>query len=132
MAFPVDEKFIEQAELELGVRFPASFRNKMMQMNGGSIEILGDVYDLHPFYDTSDKKRLKRSCNCIVRETQTARQHYGLPVDLILIARSGGGDSLCFQILESGELDQHVYLQRHDADELLQVAAEFSAMPATC
>ncbi|PXX42089.1 SMI1/KNR4 family protein [Undibacterium pigrum] len=131
MAFTLDEKFIELAEAELGIRFPDSFRNRMMQRNGGSIEIFEDVFDLHPFYDTTDKRRLKSSCNSIVHETQTARQHYGLPDDLILIARNGGGDSLCFQILKNGELDQHVYLHRHDVDELQPVAAEFSAMPVT-
>ena len=35
MAFHVDEKYIEKTESGLGVRFPESFRNKIMRLNGG-------------------------------------------------------------------------------------------------
>lgn len=83
MAFPVDEKYIKKAETELGVRFPDSFREKMMQMNGGSVDVSTDYFDLHPFYDTSDKKRIKRTCGSIVHETKIARRDYRLPENLI-------------------------------------------------
>ena len=63
MAFPVDEKYIENAEIELGVKFPDSFRKKMMKVNGGGVEVSTDYFELHPFYDASDKKRIKRTCN---------------------------------------------------------------------
>lgn len=42
MPFPVEERYIEIAEAELGVRFPASFRNKMMALNGGYAKIGDD------------------------------------------------------------------------------------------
>jgi hypothetical protein len=77
MAFPVEKKFIEIAEAELGVKFPESFRNKMMKLNGGCVQLTDDdevdedeasYYELNPFYDTSDKKRIKRTRNSIVHE----------------------------------------------------------------
>ncbi|MFZ6872194.1 SMI1/KNR4 family protein [Undibacterium sp. Di27W] len=131
MAFPLDEKFIEQAEAELGVRFPASFRNKMMQMNGGAIHVLDEVFDLLPFYDTTDKKRIKRTCNSIVHETRQARAYYGLPVRLVLFVSNGCGDSLSFQIMEDSELDPQIYLYRHDDDELQLVASDFATLLAS-
>jgi hypothetical protein len=39
MAFPVDEKYIRETEVKLALKFPASFRNKMMIQNGGEIVI---------------------------------------------------------------------------------------------
>lgn len=39
MPFPIEEQYIVIAEQELNYRFPSSFRNRMMQNNGGEIEI---------------------------------------------------------------------------------------------
>ncbi len=85
MAFPVEEIFVVKAENELGVRFPDSFREKMMQKNGEGVEVGMDYFSLYPFYDTSEKKRIKRTCNSIVHETKMARDHYRLPNNLIVI-----------------------------------------------
>lgn len=98
MAFPVEDKYIANAEKELGAKFPASFREKMMKSNGGSVEVSTDYFELHPFYDTSDKKRIKRTCNSILHETKTAREHYRLPQNLIVIGNNGGGDVLVYKI----------------------------------
>jgi hypothetical protein len=70
MPFPVDEKYVIQTEQKLGVRFPDSFREKMQTDNGGLVVTLPDAWTLYPFFDTSDKKRLKRTSNDLVRETE--------------------------------------------------------------
>ena len=128
MAFPVEEKFIERAEEELGVKFPASFRNKMMRFNGGGIEVSTDYFELHPFYDTSDKKRIKRTCNSIVHETKTAHDHYRLPINLIVIGNNGGGDVLVYKIEENGNIDPKVYWFDHETEELVFAANDFSEL----
>jgi hypothetical protein len=87
--FPVDEKYIANTENELGVKFPDSFRKKMMKSNGGGVEVSMDYFEIHPFYDTSDKKRIKRTCNSILYETKIAREHYRLPESLIVIGNNG-------------------------------------------
>ena len=126
MSFPVEERFIEKAEQDLGVRFPASFRTKMMTMNGGEVGVANDSFHLHPFFNTSDKKRIKRTCNSIVHETRYARQHYRLPEDLILIGSNGGGDTLVYRIGADGVLDTAVYWLDHETVELHVAADDFA------
>jgi hypothetical protein len=136
MAFPVEEKFIEIAEAELGIRFPESFRNKMMKLNGGYVQVpiedeVGEdeveYYELNPFYDTSDKKRIKRTCNSIVHETKTYRDQYGLPQNLIVLANSDG-DLLVYKIEENGKIDPAVYWLDRETEELVIVANDFSEL----
>ena len=40
MAFPIEEQYILDAEKELNLVFPSSFRNKMMIENGGDVFVL--------------------------------------------------------------------------------------------
>lgn len=136
MAFPVEEKFIELAEAELGIKFPESFRDKMLKLNGGCV-LLSDedemdenevgYYELNPFYDTSDKKRIKRTCNSIVHETKTHREQYGLPQNLIVLADSDG-ELLVYKIEENGTIDPKVYWRARDTEELVVVADDFSEL----
>ena len=125
MSFPLEEKFIDNAEQELGVRFPSSFRKKMMAKNGGEVAVGSDSFQLHPFFDTSDKKRVKRTCNSIVHETKYARQHYRRPKNIILIGNNGGGDTLVYRIGDDGVLDTTVYWLDHENDELNHAADDF-------
>ncbi|WP_193165844.1 SMI1/KNR4 family protein [Microbulbifer hainanensis] len=136
MAFPVEEKFVEIAEAELDARFPESFRNKMMKLNGGCVQLPSDdevdedevgYYELNPFYDTSDKKSMKRTCNSIVHETKTYRDDYGLPQNLIVLADEDG-DLLVYKIDETGEIDPKVYWRDRDTEDLIIVANDFSEL----
>ena len=128
MAFPVDERSIAIAEADLGVKFPDSFRKKMMESNGDGVEVLQDYFELHPFYDTSDKKRIKRTCNSIVHETRTARERYGLPENLIIIGNNGGGDILVYKIEDGVNLGAKVYWQDHETNELVFAANDFAEL----
>ena len=73
MSFPVDVRFIHEAEGKLGAKFPATFVVRMVKNNGGEVAAVDDSWELHPFLDTSDRKRLARTCNDIVQETRKAR-----------------------------------------------------------
>jgi len=92
MPFPVDPKFIDQAEAKLGVKFPDSFRAGMTTLNGGEIDSADELWQLHPFFDTSDKKRLKRTASDIVRETSSAKAWTGFPEGAVAIASGQCGD----------------------------------------
>ncbi|WHT39551.1 hypothetical protein QNH98_02285 [Myroides sp. mNGS23_01] len=61
MLFPIEPKYIVQTEDELGVLFPARFKEKMMQENGGELATKEDDWQLYPFFDRSDKKRISRN-----------------------------------------------------------------------
>ncbi len=130
MPFPVDESEIVAAETKLKVRFPASFRDRMMQENGGEVEVGEDVWQLYPFLDTSDKKRLSRTCNDITRETLSARSCSGFPAEAIAIASNGVGDYLVMlpKAGNESELSSVVYLWDHEADEIYEVANDFSEL----
>jgi hypothetical protein len=73
MPFPVEGKWIAQTESKLGVRFPASFVTAMSKMNGGSVKTRVDQFELFPFLDGSDRKRIARTCGSIDRETIAAQ-----------------------------------------------------------
>ena len=92
MPFPVAQKFIDQTESKLGLSFPESFRMGMVALNGGEISTAEDLWLLHPFFDTSDKKHLKRTANDIIRETASAKSWIGFPDDAVAIASGQSGD----------------------------------------
>ena len=126
MPFPVNEKYILQTEQKLGTRFPASFREKMMQDNGGDVETPPDSWQLYPFFDTSDKKRLKRTCNDIVRETSNAREWDNFPQDGVAIGSNGGGDQLVFLASDDpGVLQDAVFWWDHETGAVHKVAGDF-------
>lgn len=74
MPFPVDIKYVNEAERKLGVKFPPAFVVRMVKENGGEVVTPLDVWQLHPFLDSSDRKRLARTCNDIARETAQAKE----------------------------------------------------------
>ena len=125
MPFELDERFIAAAEAKLGASLPYSYRQAMKASNGGSVRAFNDVWQLHPILDPSDRKRLKRSCNDIVRETEFMRDFPGWPQDALAIAENGGGDRLVL-LKKERHYEPEVYVWLHDTDELVAVAEVFS------
>jgi len=128
MPFPVDIKFVNDAEAKLGVKFPAAFVVKMTKLNGGSVNTGTDTWELYPFLDTSDRKRLARTCNDIVRETQFSRQWSGFPQDAISIGANGGGDKLVLLPDPHAPtvLLHQVFWWDHETGEVHHVADDFA------
>lgn len=126
MPFPTVEKFILETEAKLNVRFPAIFRAKMKQENGGAFSALDSHWYLFPFFDTTDNKRIKRTSNHIIRETDSAREWPGFPGDAIAIAEDNTGDILFFKRSNNGtDLNPEVYHYNHDGGSILRVADDF-------
>lgn len=94
MAFPVDEAAISAAEKQLGRSLPADHRERLMRDNGGEVRTLDDIWTLHPVFDESDRKRIARTANHILRETAAAKDWWGFPEDAVAIAANGTGDLL--------------------------------------
>lgn len=128
MPFPVDEIFIKQTEEKLGVEFPSSFKAKMMRDNGGELATEEDDWQLFPFFDSSDKKRISRTANNIVRETEVAKKWPNFPAGCIAIASNGSGDLLVFkrEVLQAKKLEEVVYFWSHETGELSEVSSSFS------
>ena len=74
------------------------------RQDGGEVDTTQDLWKLFPIFDTSDKNRLKRTANDIVRETASARDWTGFPPEAVAIASNGLGDIAI--LLPSKEDDQ--------------------------
>ena len=143
--FPVDIAQVRAAEAELGVRFPPDYVVRVCRSNGGEVLTGPDeVWWLHPIRDPSDRKRLARSCNDVVRETALARQWIAFPAEAIAIAENGCGDRLLLLPVNNADiaagdpaseadearsrLDDAVYAWDHETGEVQQVAIDFSEL----
>jgi hypothetical protein len=128
MAFPVDRTHVKAAEAKLGVTFPLGFVSRMAKNNGGDVLIAGELFCLFPFFDTTDRTRIKRTCNDVVRETSLARQAPGFPGDAVAIGSNGTADRLILlpSVSQPARLQDAVCLWHHDTDEVMKVADDFT------
>ena len=122
MPFPIDRKYIELTEQKLGVQFPAVFKEKMIKENGGEWENEEYYFDLYPFFDKSDRKRISRTCNDIAKETESARTWDGFPENAIAIGADGCGNQLILIHNGDGVLKEELFFWNHETDEVEEVA----------
>lgn len=124
MPFPVDKKYIQDAEKELGLIFPNVFIEKMCEENGGELETDEDAWQLFPFFDQSDSKRISRTCNHIILETNNAREWATFPEDAIAIGENGCGDYLILTTdpLNDKQLLDTIHVWRHETSEIETIA----------
>ena len=124
MPFPIDLKYIAESELQLGVQFPDSFKNKMTQKNGGELITDDDAWQLFPFYDNSDTRRMSRTCNHIIQETKQSRSWNSFPINGIAIAANASGDNLILLPTDGNnkKLGEEIYLWRHETGEIKKIA----------
>jgi hypothetical protein len=123
-AFPVNIKYIIETEQELGIVFPDSFKFKMTKENGGELMAEDEAWQLFPFFDKSDNKRISRICNHIVLETKQARSWANFPTNGITIASNGSGDNLILLPSDNDnkKLREEIYLWQHETGDIQEVA----------
>ncbi len=128
MAFPVENRFIEQAERSLGVRLPNSYKGRVRRDNGGEMEATDDVWQLHPVFDTSERKRITRTGNHIVRETIENRKWDRFPKNGVAFASNGSGDVLIFLPLETEpqQLGETVHFWDHETGKTEEIAEDLA------
>ena len=125
MPFELKERFVIAAEQELGASLPDAYRRAMMMSNGGRVLAYDDVWDLYPILDRSDRKRLKRSCNDILHETEFMRDWPGWPENALAIASNGTADRLV--LLKTNRwYEPTVHVWFCDTGELVTVADDVS------
>ncbi|MCX4240085.1 SMI1/KNR4 family protein [Paraliomyxa miuraensis] len=117
MSWPIGIDAIRATEENLGVRFPIDFVVGMKNRNGGEVQALDDLWSLHPFLDTSDRKKMVRTSNDIVRETMSFREMEWFPQTGVVLASLNGS---CLLLLpEEGDptrLKDEVFVWRMDED----------------
>jgi hypothetical protein len=129
MPFPLDSRLVQQAQQKLGRALPLGYVARMCRDNGGQLSVGPDVFNLFPILDTTDRKRLARTCNDILRETATAREWPDFPPEALAIGDNGGGDKLVF--LPDPEVPRFadaVYWWDHETGELQLVADAFEEL----
>ncbi len=127
MPFNLDESYIVAAEQALGAQLPESYKQAMRVANGGEVEAAKDQWQLHPFEDTSDKRRLSRTANDILKETKACKDWPGFPPEAVAVADNGTGDALVF-LQSNGKFGAAVYAWSHETRELCKVANDFSEL----
>lgn len=127
MPFNLSEEQLEQSELELGAKFPHEYREAMKLDNGGEASTEEDDWEFYPIRDTSDRKRLSRTCNHVITETESCRGFGNFPENAIAIAGNGLGDQMVL-VREGSSIKPNVYLWLHETGELQELAGSFNAI----
>ena len=130
MPFPVDVACVRKAEAQLRRQLPAAYVAAMLGENGGEIRFAGEAWFLHPILDDTDRTRLKRTCNDVVRETNEARNWEGFPETGVSIAHDGAGNHLVL-MPDPGEdspLAEAVFRWDHETGEVAPVAPSFRVL----
>jgi hypothetical protein len=102
----------------------------MCQHNGGEVGVGPDYWTLHPIFDDSDKNRIKRTCNDIVRETTwNLKEVLDFPTNVVVIGSDGGGDLLVLVANETSDrFGDAVFWWDHETGELNKVADDFDEL----
>jgi len=125
LAFPASDQKISAAETALGFSFPAALRERLSRENGGCVYVGDDpdnVWWLHPVWDDTDRKRMGRTANHILRETNSIRQWRRFPSDAAAIAENGTGDCL---LVHKG--DDQIYWFDHETGATEAVEVNWTA-----
>lgn len=126
MPFPIDEKYIIETESDLNVKFPIEFKSRMIEYNGG--ELSTGEFELYPFFDTSDQKRISRTCNHIGLETRNAREWDRFPEHGIAIGSDGSGNLIILIHNGNGILTDNVYFWNHENGQFKKIAKSINKL----
>ncbi|MCO5250168.1 MAG: SMI1/KNR4 family protein [Candidatus Kapabacteria bacterium] len=123
MPLPLDLKFIEELEINLGISFPEKYKSKMTIQNGGEIQT-DDKWALFPFLDKTDHKRISRTSNHIELETANAKEWDNFPADAVAIGENGFGDLLILLPDKSvpSKLTDNIFIWLHETGEIYELA----------
>ena len=124
--FNLSEEQLVQAEKELGAKLPQEYRDAMKVDNGGEASTDEDDWELYTIKDTSDRKRLSRTCNHILNETESCKGFGNFPDNALAIASNGLGDQMVFIKESSGKFQNTVFLWSHETGELQELAVSFN------
>lgn len=125
MPFTLDDKHLRATEEKLGAKLPDSYRRAMMVANGGVVTTDSEDWYLHSILDSTDKKRLARTCNDVIAETKNLAGWERFPRQALAIANNGEGDQLLFLQLND-RFDAAVYRWSHETGQLTEVAEDFA------
>lgn len=91
----VSEKWVNATEAAMKLEFPRAFKQRMMEQNGGEVQIGGEAWWLYPFRDETDRRSLRKTSDDMRHATQQLHaDEIGFPEDGVAIAHNVAGDIL--------------------------------------
>lgn len=99
----------------------------MIAENGGAVICDNDAWQLHPIRDKSEKKRLQRTANDVVRETKAMKDWEGWPTSAICIAGNGTGDALVV-LINANTCEPAIPRWNHETGQTTKLHGDFSEM----
>jgi hypothetical protein len=127
MPFSLSEDELRKTEEEIGATFPHSYRQAMMQANGGAVATQDDEWELFPIRDQSTNKHISRSTNHILDETKQAQKWNTFPENAYALGSNGTGDLLV--MFQAGKaFDEKIFIWHHEDGSLIKVANDFSEL----
>lgn len=130
MPFSLAETYILVAEQALGASLPGIYRAYIAKCNGGEVEAEYDTWQVHPLEDRTDRKRISRTANHVLRETEQARRWPKFPAEALCIASNGTGDLLVLK-REGSAFKDEVYLWSHEHGTTTWLAASIEELAIT-
>ncbi len=126
MPLPASIRCAKAAAKLLGVKFPPDYVLRITRENGGTFSAGGEVWELYPVFDDSDRRRLKRTCDHVVRQTLLAREDKGFPPRGVVIGHHGTGERLIFLAEDDGFISDEISWWDSRSGELEQRAETFT------
>ena len=87
--FDLSEEQLAWTESELCAKLPHEYREAMKVDNGGEASTEEDDWEFYPIRDTSDRKRVSRTCNHIINETESCRGFGNFPENAMPLQAMG-------------------------------------------
>jgi hypothetical protein len=122
---PAEEKQITDTESTLKIKFPPSYRERMLKENGGDVKAGDEVYHLIPVGDLAGA-----GAENVVSATKERKKNYTYPNDGTAFAVNDAGDTLVFvkEYYHSDRLKNGVFLWNKKIGFVKRLAEDFSKL----
>jgi hypothetical protein len=130
MPQPADEKDIQETESTINIKFPATYRERMLKENGGDITLKEGIFHLFPFSAATGDASAKAGLPGVVKATKELKKIYTFPNDGIAFAANDAGDALVFvkEYYHSDKLKNGVFFWHKKIGFVKRVAEDFSKL----
>jgi hypothetical protein len=71
--FDLSDEQLSITETLIGAKLPHEYREAMKIYKGGEASTGEDGWEFYPIKDTSDRKRISRTCNHMISETESCK-----------------------------------------------------------
>lgn len=127
---PASEESIHETESALKIKFPPSYRERMLKENGGELKLKEGIFRLIQVRGSGSAAGAKPGAQDVVTATKEQKKNYTFPNDGISIAVNDAGDHLVFvkEYYHSDKLKNGVFFWNKKIGFVKRVAEDFSKL----